>query len=81
MLGASELPRPSSRRDGGEMGVLGFIQVLVAIILGLGMAEILKDFADLLRPGRTEVSQPRVALGLPAGGQLLRRALTQRVNG
>ena len=38
------------------MGVLEFIQVLVAIILGLGMADLLKGCADLLRPGQREVS-------------------------
>jgi len=38
------------------MGILEFIQVLVAIIIGLGIAEILKGVADLLRPGRSSVS-------------------------
>ena len=38
------------------MGILEFIQVLVAIILGLAMAEILKGVADLLRPGRRAIS-------------------------
>ena len=33
------------------MGILEFIQVLVAIILGLGMAELLRGYADFLRPG------------------------------
>ena len=33
------------------MGVLEFIQVLVAIILGLGVAELLRGYADFLRPG------------------------------
>lgn len=38
------------------MGILEFIQVLVAIIIGLGIAEILKGVADLLRPGHRSVS-------------------------
>jgi len=38
------------------MAIMEFIQVLVAIIIGLGMTEILKGFADLLRPGRRHVS-------------------------
>lgn len=37
------------------MAIMEFIQILVAIIIGLGMAEILKGFADLLRPGRSRV--------------------------
>ena len=37
------------------MAIMEFIQILVAIIIGLGMAEILKGFADLLRPGRSKV--------------------------
>jgi len=44
------------------MGILEFIQVLVAIILGLGMAEVLRGFADLLRPGAREVSRIHLAL-------------------
>ena len=33
------------------MEILEFIQVLVAIILGLGVAQLLKGYADFLRPG------------------------------
>ena len=38
------------------MAVLEFIQVMVAVILGLGIAEILRGFADFLRPGERRVS-------------------------
>lgn len=33
-----------------------FVQVLVAIILGLGVAELLKGYADFLRPGERQFS-------------------------
>ena len=38
------------------MGILEFVQVLVAIILGLGMAELLRGYADFLRPGDRQFS-------------------------
>ena len=38
------------------MEILEFIQVLVAIILGLGVAELLKGYADFLRPGNRHFS-------------------------
>ena len=38
------------------MEILEFIQVLVAIILGLGMAELLRGYADFLRPGVRQFS-------------------------
>lgn len=44
------------------MGILEFIQVLVAIVLGLAMAEILKGFADLLRPGRRAIDKLHLLL-------------------
>jgi hypothetical protein len=34
-----------------NLEILEFVQVLVAIILGLGVAELLKGYADFLRPG------------------------------
>jgi hypothetical protein len=36
--------------------ILEFVQVLVAIILGLGVAELLKGYADFLRPGNRHFS-------------------------
>ncbi len=44
------------------MGVLEFIQVMVAIILGLGIAELLRGFADFLRPNRRKVSPLLLAI-------------------
>jgi len=44
------------------MGILEFIQVLVAIIIGLGISEILKGIADLLRPGGRSVSALHLAI-------------------
>ena len=38
------------------MEILEFIQVLVAIILGLGVAELLRGCADFLRPGNRNFS-------------------------
>ena len=38
------------------MEILEFIQVLVAIILGLGMTELLRGYADFLRPGERRFS-------------------------
>lgn len=39
-----------------SLEILEFIQVLVAIILGLGMAELLRGYADFLRPGTRQFS-------------------------
>lgn len=38
------------------MEILEFVQVLVAIILGLGMTELLRGYADFLRPGERHFS-------------------------
>lgn len=38
------------------MEILEFVQVLVAIILGLGMTELLRGYADFLRPGERRFS-------------------------
>jgi tellurite resistance protein TehA-like permease len=36
--------------------ILEFVQVLLAIILGLGMAGLLRGYADFLRPGNRQFS-------------------------